>query len=376
MDSNLLGKQNYNLLLRWLERFPGQIDLYYNGATIRQMLLYGDRTALSKTAKPLLVDIDKAPLYVLSSSSEARVSALVADPADPLGIPTIPERGVTLSDSKSAVYIEPADSVIPDWYKDIAKKRFIQRDDSLVHTVSIECYRICVGIQDPDHSKTAFVLADIIALPRTAKAPYGIFTAWKLLAAIQVNDGVIGWHFTEVIKKAHVNEEAGVLSRLVITSGDGLKQIDDRSVSIDETTEVLHQIEHQSRTALQQLRYIDMSPHFVIEERYVNVDLERKFNEKKTARVDDREHWIILDPEEVQIMRSARTDAVEPIGTHASPIPHRRRGYQKTLRSERYKYKRGSVIYIRPTWVGDREWVNGKLCYRVVSRIGSKGDQA
>ena len=79
---------------------------------------------------------------------------------------------------------------------------------------------------------------------------------------------------------------------------------------------------------------------------------------------------------EVKVKYAARTNKPETTGTHASPRLHLRRGHTKTLIHERYTYKRGTVINIRPTWVGDREWDNGRLKYRVVSRAGAEEDQA
>lgn len=56
----------------------------------------------------------------------------------------------------------------------------------------------------------------------------------------------------------------------------------------------------------------------------------------------------------------------EPEGTHASPIPHRRRGHWMTLRHERYGDNRGKRIWRRSAWIGDREWVFQGNTYRVM----------
>lgn len=57
----------------------------------------------------------------------------------------------------------------------------------------------------------------------------------------------------------------------------------------------------------------------------------------------------------------------EPDGTHASPMPHQRRGHWATLRAERWSpEKRGTKVWRRPAWVGDREWIHHGSVYRVL----------
>jgi hypothetical protein len=90
----------------------------------------------------------------------------------------------------------------------------------------------------------------------------------------------------------------------------------------------------------------------------------RKPQAKKMRRYSEREHFILLD-------KTQLTEAwhrTHQGGTHASPLPHLRRGHYKTLRAEKWKENRGKIIWVRATHVGGEvvEWRQGNTVYRVV----------
>lgn len=96
----------------------------------------------------------------------------------------------------------------------------------------------------------------------------------------------------------------------------------------------------------------------------VELSKKRKPQEKKLRRYAEREHYIMLDKDEI-------ADAWHQThrgGTHASPLPHLRRGHYKTLRAEKWKENRGKIIWVRATHVGGEvvEWRQGNTTYRVV----------
>lgn len=54
-------------------------------------------------------------------------------------------------------------------------------------------------------------------------------------------------------------------------------------------------------------------------------------------------------------------------GTHATPMPHQRRGHWRTLQAERYKARRGQRVWVKPAWIGPSEWTHQGNIYRVVA---------
>jgi hypothetical protein len=59
-------------------------------------------------------------------------------------------------------------------------------------------------------------------------------------------------------------------------------------------------------------------------------------------------------------------------GTHASPIPHQRKGHWREYRHERFKHVRGQRVWVRPMWIGPKEWVHLGSVYRVLD-LDDKG---
>ncbi|MBD3261685.1 MAG: hypothetical protein GF334_08415 [Candidatus Altiarchaeales archaeon] len=60
------------------------------------------------------------------------------------------------------------------------------------------------------------------------------------------------------------------------------------------------------------------------------------------ARANDRPRHIVLDPDEVKKLKIAAAG-----GTHASPVPHRRRAHRRTYKAERYKNVRGKTLFVK-----------------------------
>jgi hypothetical protein len=72
---------------------------------------------------------------------------------------------------------------------------------------------------------------------------------------------------------------------------------------------------------------------------------------------EDLPRIILMDPRS-RVPRKEGT----PQGTHASPVPHQRRGNFALLKSARFKHKQGQRVFRKPTWVGDKEWTQyGKV---------------
>lgn len=79
-------------------------------------------------------------------------------------------------------------------------------------------------------------------------------------------------------------------------------------------------------------------------------------------------HFLVVDHEVISRMRK------DPAGTHASPVPHERRGHWARL-AERCRHAKllgKDKIWKRPTFVGERVWTDEKNLYEVLLDFGKK----
>jgi hypothetical protein len=81
--------------------------------------------------------------------------------------------------------------------------------------------------------------------------------------------------------------------------------------------------------------------------------------------------WVRTDLPRIVLMNLTEARAyghrVDRDGTHASPIPHRRKGNWATLRASRYGERVGERVWRKEAWIGDREWMFEGSHYRVVN---------
>jgi hypothetical protein len=121
------------------------------------------------------------------------------------------------------------------------------------------------------------------------------------------------------------------------------------------------------------LSYIDQPRKYVISEGPIKKREYKNINKK--IPIDERDHYYVISPDEVKNIY--RTNRVDHGGTHASPMPHMRCGYMREFKSDVYKNMKGSKMWIRPTYVGDREWfTDNKKIIKIVSRSGAEENQA
>lgn len=114
---------------------------------------------------------------------------------------------------------------------------------------------------------------------------------------------------------------------------------------------------------LHHVNWINHPDHFTVSVEAPQVG-KRKQMEKRLRRLSERPRHIVLTKSEIV----QAWHRVHRGGTHASPIPHLRRGHYKTLRAERYQEKRGSRIWVRATQVNGAcvQWRDGDIVYKVV----------
>lgn len=113
---------------------------------------------------------------------------------------------------------------------------------------------------------------------------------------------------------------------------------------------------------LQAVSWINRPKNFIIEQGPETPRKPGKKDRDRAPRLGERSRYIMLSHDEV------RRRWTEGQGTHASPMPHLRRGHFKTLRAERFGDNRGKVIWVSPCHVNGAcvEWRQGSVTYKVV----------
>lgn len=117
--------------------------------------------------------------------------------------------------------------------------------------------------------------------------------------------------------------------------------------------------------------------HYTFKPRNVVVVTDSKHIRKMTAkqrpgmiaRADDRQRHLVLDPDEIKTLRLRVAG-----GTHASPVPHRRRAHKRTYKDERYKNVRGKTVDVKEATVNLRPGEEIKLP-RMVYHVKSVGGE-
>lgn len=320
------------------------------------------------SAQEALALIDKSPLYSFSDAARVRCHTLHTEGKLGRDIPTMPARGVVLLDSVNAVFLMPRDDILAPCHAILEAASGGRRIRG--------CYEYMCMQESEDSSKYgAFTHGLVISseapadLGSAASAVYIV----KLIALNGADTSAS--HITVLASYADANSVSCAVvgefnkHRKLVRSWGPTKDVVD-AILINEA--------RHTNSALDQLRFVDMPSHYVVEERPEHVSASRGQEgkqPKKVPRYPDRERWCILDPEEVRVHFTHRSDAAA-VGSHASPTPHLRRSHIRTLRSDRYKFRKGETLNIRPTWVGERAWANGRMRYSVVSRPGAEENQA
>lgn len=91
----------------------------------------------------------------------------------------------------------------------------------------------------------------------------------------------------------------------------------------------------------------------------------KKGQERRIPRSTERPTYTVLTPQEIK--QKIMVGAPEPEGTHASPVPHRRRRHTRLLQSAFFKHKQGQIIRVRASYIGPTEAVVKNRRYRVIT---------
>jgi len=125
-------------------------------------------------------------------------------------------------------------------------------------------------------------------------------------------------------------------------------------------------ITYETGMILEQIAAISHPVNYIVRVAPEMTPREHRRTEKSGQRPDKkREHYIVVDHDVLVGMSKGH------FGTHASPVPHERRGHWRRL-AERctLAHARGqSRTFVRPTYIGDREFSDGKNRYQVLMSV-------
>lgn len=128
------------------------------------------------------------------------------------------------------------------------------------------------------------------------------------------------------------------------------------------------------------------------EENNTMLDMARLLNCLIKRLSESSEHLVVVTPDVIPTRKQQKTSRLKPwlredlprvimldlkkakqyghrgpgTPTGIELTPHQRRGHWRTLRHERFGDNRGKRRWMKPVWVGDREWVSNGNHYKVV----------
>lgn len=127
----------------------------------------------------------------------------------------------------------------------------------------------------------------------------------------------------------------------------------------------------ESQPVLKQAAAISHPSNYVLQVRPKLTPREgRRLSSGHRMPVQKSPHYVVVD-HEVLVSMSGRNGAA---GTHASPVPHHRRGHWMRL-AERCRAARETGkerVWVRPSYVGEREFADLKNDYKVLLDFGVK----
>ena len=96
-----------------------------------------------------------------------------------------------------------------------------------------------------------------------------------------------------------------------------------------------------------------------------------KLAKAKRNPVNRKRPWAKSSGPHVLLLDRMPTEKTEPTGTHASPKPHKRRGYWKTLRDPRFRHhpQYQKQIFVKPCFVGEKQVTYEGNIYRLVEPL-------
>lgn len=215
--------------------------------------------------------------------------------------------------------------------------RFINPNDNDVYMIISKMWKT----EDPTARKNA----------REISSPDLAIEVFDAAMQITVSVAVMSEHSSTQIYQLYVNTQTGQ-ARVGACSA--------ASIERDE-----HIATHTARMSIWICNYLTKTPDHLVQVKPVMRP------SKHTAKTMHKKPWLREDLPKVIVINPLQArkygHRIDRGGSHASPIPHQRRGHWRILRSARWGTKQGSRVWIKPAWIGDREWVFHGNRYKVIT---------
>lgn len=347
-------KKNHAGLLRLVEKYWTPICQ----CLVRHPIKYGKRTA--RMLLELKDRIDDCPLYAFSHSADCR-SIELSNKRIRSVLPPMPSRGCIIATAYSAVFLEPIEH-----YEDSNGNKIVENDTERFLSVR------AVVMSDFDIS-TYGMESKPVLLQINLNVVKSVDDTYQIQIPLSIQLCAFTDSDIQPMFRIMTTEDTKVYTDHSFELVNGtFKESPLLAITDDLRKQGMMRQDEDIRDTLQNLQFTDLPIHYVVEERPAHIDTIRK-KRAKAARFDDRERWIILDPEAVKKSMKNRTDLG---GTHSSPSLHLRGAHNRELKHECFTKMRGTILRIRPTWIGDRSWGVKRTKYKVISRLGASKMQA
>ena len=150
---------------------------------------------------------------------------------------------------------------------------------------------------------------------------------------------------------------AASLSKVFAVQGvDVLACVTGQEVA-DRVSDAEYMCQNNILTGIQELAYLLQPKHFIFETTPKRL---RQPKNNKIPRSHERAIYTLCTPGVIR-----KTMGLDHPGNGSSKAPHERSGHYRTLKADRYKENRGKRIWVKPTWIGPSEVINGTKKYKV-----------
>jgi hypothetical protein len=368
-------KSTFNFSISTLEKVSKSCDVILKDSKMAR------DSGLYSLMSGILDTINSCPVFAFSESSIQRVEEIKAKPDARLVIPPIPSDGCIVVTDERMAFVQMWNTN-GEWVDRIKQYESTAKDKGLFGTAeqSTSLVHISILRQLKEHNLSGveriMIMISLFHISRDSEQLIGYNPLNLSIGLSERTDGNFFFCLEEEVRNPADSTMGSEMIRYIERDGKLIQTMPRQNKISNENMDKIDEVKRSNfqvvMDTLQYVAFTDLPVHYVVEERPAHIDAVRK-KRAKAARFDDRERWIILDPEQVKKSMKNRTDLG---GTHSSPSLHLRRAHDRILKHECFTTMKGTILRIRPTWIGDRSWGVKRTKYKVISRLGASKTQA